>query len=316
MSTRSYLPLSARAYFLGVAGLTLLLLVALLWSAPVAKHKIKQAIGLSEAIVAAEDSFYFERVQPIWDVYCVACHDHRKAKGGLRLDSYLYARYSGKSGVAVVPNNAKESAVYARMQLAEDDKKRMPPLGWDHPTKDEQRVIELWLEKGASHTQTAMMFPDAPEQVVEVSIPTFDPYKVESARAQFALEVERLQTQFPFSLNYVARDSALLRFTDVSIKETINDQRFAELALISSQLNSLYLRNTQISDGSLSVLLAMTNLEDLYITGSSLSTESLQTLVANLKQLQRLSVDQSKVTDEIQALCVQRGIKLNEVQSG
>src|SRR3984957_16126503 len=68
-------------------------------------------------------------VLPILSTHCFTCHgpDARSLKAGLRLDVFETATKKLKSGQhAVVPGNAKESELLARI-FSDDENERMPP---------------------------------------------------------------------------------------------------------------------------------------------------------------------------------------------
>jgi Protein of unknown function (DUF1553)/Protein of unknown function (DUF1549)/Planctomycete cytochrome C len=93
-------------------------------------------------------------VLPILANHCFTCHgpDAKTIKAGLRLDVFETATKKLKSGQrAVVPGNAKESELLARIH-AEDESERMPPKSAKKPLSAEQKsLLKRWIEEGAEY---------------------------------------------------------------------------------------------------------------------------------------------------------------------
>ena len=308
--------LSIQKYFTLVSILTFFIIIAFIGSRPVLMQQIKSALWITPPLVLHENSFYIERVQPIFDKYCTACHDNKKAKGNLRLDSFLYTRYSGKSSLGIIPKHADRSHIIQRMLLPENDKRLMPPLGWEHPTKDEKEILKQWIDNNASPILTSADFPNAPELVVEVVIPKIDTVALKQSRFLTEVLVQDIQQHFPFALSYIARDSAQLRFTNVSMTESFTDEQLQKLQPIANHISSLYLRNATISDQSFSVLSSMSHLTEAYLSGTKLSPQVFINIIHKLPRIKRLTIDFTVINDELRDICNKRNIELAEVNHG
>jgi hypothetical protein len=94
-------------------------------------------------------SFYATRVHPIFVDRCLLCHSSEKHKGGLRLDSYQNVMRGGKDGKVIQPGNTHKSELFRRITLPSDSKDFMPAEGKPALTKDETKVLELWIAAGA-----------------------------------------------------------------------------------------------------------------------------------------------------------------------
>jgi len=84
-------------------------------------------------------------IEPILTKNCVSCHQAAWAGGGLRLDSFEGLQHGGTSGKAVVPGNAQQSLLIARMESS--DTKCMPPK--ERLTKDQIALVKTWITEGA-----------------------------------------------------------------------------------------------------------------------------------------------------------------------
>jgi len=88
-------------------------------------------------------------VYPILKAKCFRCHGKRRQRSKYRLDIRSWAFAAGKIGYpAIVPYNAKKSALCTRIQLPRDSKERMPNKG--KPLSiEQQKTICNWIEQGA-----------------------------------------------------------------------------------------------------------------------------------------------------------------------
>jgi hypothetical protein len=108
-----------------------LLLVALLAAVP--------AFAAPASIDFARDVF------PIFQRSCFECHDARKQKGNLRLDTREEA-FAGEG--VIVKGDAAKSELYARITLPRDHDDVMPNRG-EPLTKAETDRIKAWIDAGA-----------------------------------------------------------------------------------------------------------------------------------------------------------------------
>ncbi|MCA9245471.1 MAG: hypothetical protein KDA42_00120, partial [Planctomycetales bacterium] len=91
---------------------------------------------------------YFGDIRPLLENRCYDCHQGGKAQGDLRLDDHASVLRGGEAeGPAVVPGNADESALVARV-TSDDDDIRMPPKG-DPLSGNEIALLKRWIHGGA-----------------------------------------------------------------------------------------------------------------------------------------------------------------------
>ena len=92
-------------------------------------------------------------VQPIFESACVECHGPDEQKGRLRLDARHLAIAGGRSGRAIVPGEAANSELLARI-LGEGTERRMP-VDADPLAPEEIAAIHAWIEQGAHWPSSA-----------------------------------------------------------------------------------------------------------------------------------------------------------------
>ena len=94
--------------------------------------------------------FYTDIIQPILNQRCVSCHNDKKTKGGLKMNSFNAIMKGGKNGSVLMINNSIESKIYKRMTLPIEDRYHMPPKSRIQPSKEEIELIKIWIDNSAS----------------------------------------------------------------------------------------------------------------------------------------------------------------------
>ncbi len=95
----------------------------------------------------AEDVTFFETViRPLLVQRCLECHDERKHKGGLRLDSKMGWQKGGDSGATIRPGDPDGSLLIKAVRRT-DKELRMPPKHALSP--EEVAALEQWVKTGA-----------------------------------------------------------------------------------------------------------------------------------------------------------------------
>ena len=265
-------------------------------------------------------------VMPIFKSKCLMCHSKdEKKKGGLLMDTYadLIAGGSSQDGDdyrTLKPGDAKGSYLIEVLNLPMDDDMHMPP---EKKTQLEAHEIELltwWVNSiPASDTLEDKTLAEmgAPENIIAAAAKLVTPEELQAAEeakaaAEAKVEAEKsskreaLQTAldnlkkdeaFKTSLNYASQDSTDLEFTAVSLRKDLNDEKFAQLALVAESLTSVKLGSTSVSEEALSAELPkMINLKKLDL-GDTGCGDGVLDAVARLGNLEWLNLYGTQVTD-------------------
>jgi hypothetical protein len=107
------------------------------------------------APVVAPRTAYAARIEPLLQRSCVSCHNAKRAKGGLRLDTYGWLMKGSKDGVVVVPWDPANSELIHRVSLPSSDEDFMPADGRKPLSPVEVKLFERWIAAGASSVQPA-----------------------------------------------------------------------------------------------------------------------------------------------------------------
>lgn len=109
-----------------------------------------QEAGATAAKASHAQVDFARDIVPVLTRNCVACHNAKKAEGGLNLESHASLMLGGDSGPAIVPQDIDESYLHSRV-VDEDDP--MPPqdntVGAQALTPDEVALLTQWIVGGA-----------------------------------------------------------------------------------------------------------------------------------------------------------------------
>ncbi len=98
-----------------------------------------------------EAADYSKDIAPLWKRSCVACHNSKKAEGGLNLESAALLLKGSDSGQTVLAGKSAESELLKRI-IATDDS-AMPPkdnsAGAKPLTPAEVELVKQWIDAGA-----------------------------------------------------------------------------------------------------------------------------------------------------------------------
>jgi len=110
----------------------------------------KLTLGLmAVSAVAAAPVDYLHDVKPVFSEHCSTCHGASQQKGGLRLDTAVFALKGGERGPAFTPGKSAGSLIIQGMRGAHDSIPRMPYKKL--PMSETQiRLIARWIDEGAA----------------------------------------------------------------------------------------------------------------------------------------------------------------------
>jgi len=117
---------------------------------------------VNERIVPAfEDAFvYADMVEPVLENKCFSCHNTKKSKGDLIMDTRELFIKGGKEGVPWDTTKEDLGILMRRLHLPLEDKKHMPPKGKPQLTDDEIFVLHEWIKRGSNFE---IRFVDLPQ---------------------------------------------------------------------------------------------------------------------------------------------------------
>lgn len=241
--------------------------------------------------LGAETTFYQDRIGPILDRHCVACHGPEKQKAGLRLDSHAWVMKGAESGAMVLPGNAAGSELLRRITLPAGDEEVMPSEGKPLLSREEIRNIELWILGGASATKVVAEFPGAPPLGrPKPAVPTLAPdWRPRTAEIRW-LEAELGVRLVPRSQQ--AGDGLILR--TAGSPRRADDAALARLAPLADLIVEAELARTLVTDAGLASVGRWTNLRSLDLSRTNVTGQGV-TALAGLTRLEALNLTESAV---------------------
>lgn len=278
-------------------------------------EEIVPVVALTDAVV------YTDLVSPILEQKCVSCHNTKKAKGGLSMETAELLTKGGKGGILWDTTRSDLGLFLQRVHLPADDKKHMPPTGKTQLTEEELLVLASWIGGGSSFTQKVVeLTPENPiyryaERVLGGSQQE-ERYDFESADKDLVKKLNtnyRLITQIAsespaLAVNFYNRESFKSNDIDelLDLKNQIVSMDLSKMPLkdedlkaISqfSELRQLLLNFTDIKGTGLAELKKLSNLKRLSLTGTAVDYTQLQQ-VTTFPALAHLYIWNTKVKPE------------------
>jgi WD40 repeat protein len=105
-------------------------------------------VGLAAPTQAAKDPPSFaKQVKPFLDRYCLECHNSKRLKAGLDMESYTTLIEGSDSGAVVEPGKPDKSKLVILAEHKEEP--YMPPKKSKQPKAEEVAVLRTWVAAGA-----------------------------------------------------------------------------------------------------------------------------------------------------------------------
>lgn len=128
-------------FFLSLVSLFVLLSLGC-FRANIEQAPVRRDVSLKQTPSFKQD------IQPIFNEYCVKCHNPQDAHKGLRLDTYASIIEGQTNGPVIVPGRPLESI------LLRNIRRESPPSSWmpfhqDPLTPNRVQNIENWIGQGA-----------------------------------------------------------------------------------------------------------------------------------------------------------------------
>lgn len=259
-------------------------------------NAVKSALGyeiLAEKEIALnaenwEDALLYEDVVvPILNNKCISCHNPKKIKGELLLDTEEGILAGGENGDVVVANKASDSEIFVRMNLPKDNDDHMPPDGKTQPTKEEIALIGAWLDAGHPFGGTV-----AESGLEKALFQSFFPKKIDNDYPNMEVaaaskdSIEAIKNK-GIHVDNISKATHFLKVSCLN-KPSFADSDFELLNPLKQQIAILDLAGTKITDAifeKLSTLpnLTLLNLDHTNITGNGI--EKLASSSAYLKSI-------------------------------
>ncbi|MGK2860805.1 MAG: chitobiase/beta-hexosaminidase C-terminal domain-containing protein [Chitinophagaceae bacterium] len=255
--------------------------------APMLPEKKQPVISPDEAIVFAH------MVKPILEKKCESCHNNKKAKGELVMETEALLLKGGKNGKLWDSTAADFGLLLRRVHLPLEAKKHMPPQGKPQLTEEELEIIMQWIRKGADfNLRVADLSPaDTLRQIAGKIFTAAEMAEYDFDEADPA-EIEKLNT-----VNRVVTTEAIgspalaVSFFNSNLFQT---GQLKELNKVKKQIVTLDLARMPLKEEDIKNISEFENLRRLNLSFTGISGASLQEL-KKLKYLKSLSLSGTQV---------------------
>ena len=263
--------------------------------APVAAEKQKPGVTMEDAEV------YRDLVRPILETKCMSCHNGRKQKGGLNMETEASLLKGGKNGALWDSTAAHFGLLLQRIHLPVTEKEHMPPQGKPQLTENEVRILYLWIKNGAGFSGKIANLPET-DSLKLLARDILKPQQTEQFTFPAAGEttVRKLNNDFRVVHPLALGSPALaVEFFGIS---AFKSEHLQELSAIREQMVDLNLNKMPVQDADLKTIGAFTSLRKLNLNATQITGATLGEL-KNLQSLHQLSLSETAVkAADLQAL--------------
>ncbi|HEX5652341.1 MAG TPA: DUF2231 domain-containing protein [Chitinophagaceae bacterium] len=255
---------------------------------PILPEKRQPAVSPEEAEV------YVHMVRPILENKCMSCHNSKKAKGELIMETEALLLKGGKHGDLWDSTAPDLGLMLRRIHLPLEQKKHMPPQGKPQLTGEEIEILTLWIRKGADFKLKVVDLPQddtlgliAHKILRAAEIAEYDFDEADPATIKELNTINRVVTA-------EAVESPALAVSFFHSQLFSLDQ-LKELSKIKKQIVSLDLSKMPVKDADLNLVSGFENLRRLNLNFTGITGAGLQEL-KKLKFLRSLSLSGTQVT--------------------
>ena len=241
---------------------------------------------------------YADLVAPIFEDKCVACHNNEVQRGGLNMASPDSLLAGGQGDAIVTAGSTGDSELFRRITLPQSSTKFMPPT--PNPlTYDEIKVVEWWIESGASieDNVAAVTVSDNMKPVLlrryDLDVEPKPWYETVQLKQLDSTRITELR-QKGFTVKSLGGTNTLL---DVSYSgNDLTEAQMKQLEPVKEYVTWLSLGNTNVKDEWLSIVSQFENLTRLELEKTAISDKGVAQL-NELRHLEALNLYGTEVTD-------------------
>ncbi len=266
---------------------------------------------ISESIqrppVTDSTAIYLAAVQPLLQAKCYACHNEKKAKGGLVMSDIQQMLAGGKSGAMWVSGDPDNSLIIERLLLNMEDRKHMPPKGKPQLTPEEIELLHRWIAAGAdlekpfnALAETDSLRTLAFSLATAVAAKPATAGKVYDFDAASPKDITALNGPFRviYPLDYKSPALSVAFFVAAEYKPAMLE----ECRKIGDRIVALRLNSMPAGDEALDIISGFNRLEVLDLNGTRISGKGLEKLTG-LQKMEQITLSNTLVSaDQLEKL--------------
>ena len=258
--------------------------------APILHDAAKPPVAFENAVL------YTDMVKPILDAKCISCHNAKKAKGSLIMETEVQLLKGGKHGSLWNKDNPELSLLLKRVQLPVDEKRHMPPLGKPQLNEEEEQVLFQWIKSGADFKVKVSALPAndslrilAKNQFKSGGEETYDFDAADEKKVSQLSNTNRV-------IHPIALESPALAVNFYN-RQNYNTAALKELLPLKEQITALDLAYMPVKQEDLDIITQFNNLRTLNLNFSSLPGTGIAEL-QSLKKLHLISLSGTNVNEK------------------
>ena len=257
---------------------------------PIMPEKKQPGILLENAKV------YRDMVQPILQAKCISCHNSKKAKGQLVMETEELLVKGGKNGKLWDSTAEGYGLLLTRIHLSEEAKKHMPPAGKPQLTQQEIQLLYLWIKSGAGFKTNVMELAatDSLRIIANLLFNTIETDEYDFAAAD-EKKIKGLNNNYRIVYPLAIGSPAL--GAEFFSAQFYTPEQLKDLLSVKEQVVSLNLNKMPVKEEELKIISQFSNLRKLNLSFTNISGNALQEL-NKLKELRQLSLSGTAIKKE------------------
>ena len=254
---------------------------------PVNKGKERKQVAFEDALV------YEDLIEPILEAKCLSCHNSKKAKGQLIMETKELLLKGGKNGILWDSTKTDFGLMMSRIHLPEEEKKHMPPAGKPQLTAEEINILYTWVRTGSDmKNKVADLSAQDSLRLLALTVLSSATEEHYDFAAADESTVRKLSNNYRV-INAIAENSPALSVTFYN-RNAFNVKQLEELNPISMQVVSLSLESMPVKDEDLKLISQFKNLRKLNLNFTEITGANLA-LLKNILPLKSLSLSGTKL---------------------
>ena len=261
--------------------------------------QIKNSVAINQNIEKNIDSIYIYKdlVSPIFESKCVSCHNSEIKRGELDMSSLVSLIKGGNSGKILDKTNPRQSELFKRITLAQDNIKFMPSDG--EPTSYYEKNLILWWIENLSESDQLIKPSEVSDEMKYVFNHLYA-LDFEQKTWDKRLKLQKLEDfkekdLSNFEIKFISNQQ---KYISVKyLKENISDSDFEDLKEISDHIVYFDIYNGQIDDSMMKNLLNFKNLVKLNLKDNLITDNGIK-LISGLENLEVLNLIGTSVTEK------------------
>ena len=252
---------------------------------------------MEKLTAASTVSVYDGIVEPVLAQKCMQCHNEKKKKGDFQMHTLEALMKGGKNGKAIVAGDLDHSEFIRRILLDKGDEKHMPPKGKSQLTQPEIDLLSWWVLHGVSTSQSVkeVSTNDTIRKfLLDAGKQTSAPAALDTIASADSASIEALK-KINVAVVPLATGTHFLELNMVNVP-SFGDKDAPLLQKIAPQVMWLVLADTKITDAGMEPLKSCSSITRLNIKNTAITNASIS-LIGQFKKLEYLNIVGTKIDD-------------------